>query len=138
MLELRGDSQPQLHRQHILILDDDEDTCLLFQLVLELEGAEVTIAYSVAQATQVLLERKVDVLISDIALPDQDGCAFLSGLRRQEQDQNQSILAIAVTAMSGAALQQRTLAAGFNRYLLKPVDIAELVKAVVELTRSKA
>ena len=126
-----------LQHRRILVVDDNADTRVLFQLVLELEGADVITVASVAEAISVLSWRRVDGLISDIALPGEDGCTLLSRLRSGTRQDWRRIPALAVTATIGDAMQQRTHAAGFRSCLTKPVNIEELLAAVVEMLPSK-
>ena len=84
-----------------------------------------------------------DILISDIHLPDLDGYALLRCLRAQLQsrqsDRSLAIPAIALTGYDSHFLnkesQRRAAAAGFQKYLSKPVEIEELVRSVAELSQ---
>lgn len=126
----------QLYRQRLLVVDDDQDTRELFQFLLEAEGAEVKAVRTAAAALEVLSKWQGDALISDLTLPDSDGCALLTRLR-STQTGNQNIPAIAVSGWDEAEIREQILAAGFCSYLPKPVDSESLIAAVVQVTHPK-
>jgi CheY-like chemotaxis protein len=79
-----------------------------------------------------------DFLISDIALPDEDGVALIAELRQRGRDEGGAIPAVAVSAYARPEDRDRALAAGFQRYLAKPVDVLELIAVVAALSRDHA
>ena len=93
-------------------------------------GAEVRQADSAAAAMQVLGEWVPDVLLSDIAMPGEDGYALLRRLRTSSQPAMRNLPAIALTAFARSEDQERALAAGFQKHLPKPFDPAALYAAV--------
>ena len=116
-----GDGR-ELPGVRILLVDDDVDAGSAVAELLSLEGAVVTLAHSVAQATAALAQRDFDVAISDIAMPEQDGFDFLRAARRQRP----SLPVIALTAYATERDRQRVLAAGFNGFLSKPIESLQL------------
>ena len=78
------------------------------------------------------------VLVSDIAMPDEDGYALIRRLRVREAAHGGHVPALAFTALARAEDRSRALAAGFDGYVAKPVDPAELVDAVAAAAGSDA
>jgi CheY-like chemotaxis protein len=110
----------------ILIVEDDDDARELMQAVLEQRGATVSAAESVARAFELLQRTSPDVVVSDIAMPDEDGFTLARRLRALPADDGGLTPIIAVSAYAGSSDRTRALAAGFDRYLNKPVDFDEL------------
>ena len=79
----------------------------------------------------------IDVLISDIGMPEEDGYALIRRVRALPMPAG-AIPAIALTAFSAAADIERALAAGFDQHLGKPVDSEQLIHALAETKRSAA
>lgn len=118
----------------VLVVEDDADNRQLIEFMLSLCGAVVFAVPSARAAVEVMEALMPDVLISDIGMPDQDGYALMEHIRVLQQQPNQPIPAIALTAYSGSSAQQRAIAAGFQLHLTKPVTPEELVRAIVTLT----
>jgi len=123
---------------HLLIVDDQADTLEFLTMALEQQGATVSTASSAEEALRILEQASFlpDVLLSDIAMPGGDGYHLIHRLRRREASgQSRKIIpAIALTAFARAVDAEDALQAGFQRHITKPVDIAELTAAVVELS----
>lgn len=116
---------------NVIVVDDEVDSLDILTLILEQEGAEVTPVASANEAL-VAFERNIpDLIISDIGMPQTDGYSFITQIRQLPRGQN--IPAIALTAYAGEIDKQRTYDAGFQKHIAKPVDIPELIAAVVEL-----
>jgi CheY-like chemotaxis protein len=114
------------------VVDDERDARDAIATVLELCGAEVTAVSSVADAMASLAQSTPDAIVSDIAMPTEDGFALI---RRLRGDAGSRVPALALTAYASAADQRRILAAGFDAYLTKPIDATELVDTVARLAR---
>ena len=117
----------------VLVVDDDVATQEALTEVLTEMGAEVKVAPSAAEAMTVVAAFHPQLLLCDIAMPGEDGHAFLRRLRAGGGDGAASIPALALTALATDDDRQRSLAAGFQMHLTKPVDIERLSEAVVEL-----
>ncbi len=134
------DSAPMkdLSGLRVLLVDDDADACEAMATLLASCGANVTTAASALQALDVLrsAEKQYDVLVSDIGMPDADGCELLREIRVRNFGDAKILPAIAVTAYAGDADRERVLAAGFNMHLTKPVDQSVLVSAVADVART--
>lgn len=95
----------------------------------------MTVADSVGRAFELLESIDPDVIVSDIAMPNEDGLSLARRLRELPADSAGMTPIIAVSAFSAASDRRRALAAGFNSYLHKPVDFDELsmtIHALVE------
>ena len=84
-----------------------------------------------------MLTSSPDVLVCDIALGDDDGLALIAELRRRAREEGGGLPAVAVSAFARPEDRDRALAAGFHRYLAKPVDVLELVAVVAALYRER-
>ena len=116
--------------ERVLIVEDNEKNMKLFRDVLSAKGYRTLEATSGAQAIELALEHAPDLVLMDIRLPDVDGVEALGRLRSDER--TTSIPVVAVTAQAMRGDRERFLAAGFDGYVPKPVDIAELAATVRE------
>ena len=107
------------------------------QLLLASCGAEVRVAASAAQAFEILDRWRPDVLVSDIAMPGEDGYALIQQLRRRSLEDGGGLPAIALTAYAGEGDRARILSAGFQRHMVKPADPVELTAAVAALAHRR-
>jgi len=114
----------------VLVVDDEADAQELARMALELSGGEVRTAGGVTQALEMLEGWAPAVLVSDIAMPHEDGYALIRHVRAREATHGGHIPALAFTALARAEDHARVLAAGFDGYLSKPVDPVQLVDAV--------
>ena len=117
----------------ILLVDDEEDARDVMASALEACGATVKSAPSAREALDILESTTVDLLLSDIAMPEQDGYALIREVRAMSSAHLASIPAAAVTAHARKDERERALAAGFQMHLTKPIDPAALVRAVALL-----
>jgi two-component system, OmpR family, response regulator len=121
-----------LHQVTVLVVEDDLDSLELFSVYLQLEGANVVLARSIANALETA--GTIDVLVSELLLSDGDGVELLRRLRGQTG--RESLPAVALTSLSDPDWQRRALQAGFNRCVLKPFPLAELTRCLAALTRN--
>jgi CheY-like chemotaxis protein len=117
---------------HILLVDDEPDARDLFQAMLESYSAIVVTAASAKDAVRILDHISFDVLVADIAMPNEDGYWLIKEIRRVPA--HRWLPAIAVTAFGGPA---DTLTAGYNAFIKKPVDPDTLCETVAEVVRSR-
>ena len=120
---------------HVLVVDDDDDARQLLRTILRYCGALVTVTASAREALTVLARVTPDALVSDIAMPEEDGYWLIRELRALSPARGGAIPAIPLTAHGAAHEPARTLAAGFQMHLRKPIDPWELCNAIVGLVR---
>jgi PAS domain S-box-containing protein len=116
---------------HVLVVDDDPGSNAVVSALLASCGGEVRTAESAPEALEIAGRWQPDVLVSDLAMPGEDGFALLRKLRARKGPLGE-VPAIALTAHAGAADRLRSLAAGFQAHIAKPFDPAELAAAVEE------
>jgi PAS domain S-box-containing protein len=114
----------------ILIVEDDDDTRGMLVSALSHCGAQARDAATAAEGFTLFTQDRPDVLISDIAMPDGDGYSLLRRIRALPPEQGGQVPAAALTAYSTSEDRTKALRAGFQIYLPKPVDPAELVTVV--------
>jgi two-component system, NtrC family, response regulator PilR len=110
----------------VLVVDDEPDLRTLYELTLLREGHEVVSAPDLAQARDWLAQRRFDVLISDMRLPDGLGLELLRELAEQQRSEK----TIVITAYGSAENAVEALKSGAFDYLTKPVDLKQLRTAV--------
>lgn len=134
----RAETLPSLNGLHVLLVDDQEDAREALSIVLRTAGAQVYSAESAKEAVNALStldeESMPDVLICDIAMPDEDGYAALRRIRGWKTRDGKKPLvrlpAIAVTAFSQREDRIRALTAGFQMHMAKPVAPEELIVVI--------
>jgi PAS domain S-box-containing protein len=123
------DEASTLEGVRVLIVDDDRDTRQALRTMLEDRGALVTTAASAVDARARLAAGGLDVLVSDIRLPEEDGYALIRELRRT----GGTLPAVAITAHDDDDGPQQALAAGFHAYFGKPFDPDVLIGTIATL-----
>ena len=117
---------PRLDGVSVLVVDDDEDGRTLMVTVLEGRGARVRAAANSREALHMVEESLPDVVLSDISMPGEDGYQLLEQLRMR----GRITPAAAITACASPEDRARAAEAGFSLHLAKPVEPAQLVRAV--------
>ncbi len=122
----------------VLVAEDHGDTADLMRTVLQGQGAVVHIVDSIGAALAALANSDIDVLISDIGMPDGTGYDLMARVRdRGRMSGRTAPPAVAVTAFAGADDRERALAAGFQGWAAKPIDPALLVESVAQAARAR-
>ena len=116
----------------VLVVDDETDARDFVATVLEQYGAEVVAMATVDEALK-KVSNSINILVSDISMPGEDGYSLIRKLR--ERSQGEQIPAIALTAYARPEDRTRAIAAGFQMHLSKPVDPRELASVVASLVR---
>ena len=112
----------------ILLVEDNEKNMKLLRDVLTAKGYRVLEATSGEEAVEVSLAERPQLVLMDVQLPGIDG---LEALRRVQDDaRTAAIPVLALTAQAMEGDRERFLAAGFDGYLAKPVDLVELLATV--------
>lgn len=127
-----------LNGVNVLVVEDNNDSRDFIKFALEQAGATVTTVSSAADAVAYLERNRPDILISDIAMPETDGYQFIQQLRATEQPGDKHIPAIALTAHAKPEDRSRSLAAGFQQHITKPVESTALITAVAELIKQQS
>ena len=128
-------SQQLLSGLNVLLVDDDSDTLTLMTTALTRRHANVTAVTSAVEAIQAITRRRPDVLVSDIAMPDEDGYGLIEKVRLLDKGTSDIIPAVAITAYAKEEDRKRALSAGFQIYLAKPVELTELISVVARAAR---
>jgi PAS domain S-box-containing protein len=119
----------------VLLVEDDVDARNLIQMVLELRGAKVRSAASAAEALKAFNVMVPDVLVSDIAMPDEDGYSLLRKVRSLPDERGGQTPAIALSGYASARDKADTFAAGYQAHLAKPLEPADLITAIESVVR---
>jgi PAS domain S-box-containing protein len=131
------DGLPRLNGLRVLFVDDQVDARELVSELLQVYGAEVIAVDSADNAIKAIEDSSPDVLVSDIGMPREDGYDLIRKIRAREAENGGRIPAVAVTGFAGSEHSRRALAEGFQRYLAKPIDPAELIALVADLAGRK-
>ena len=126
---------PRADGLHVLIVDDDASTLESLRALFEYYGARVTAVPSATAASRALESVRPDVLVSDIAMPDEDGYQLIARVRELDRERGGAIPAIALTAFAADDDRVRALVAGYDVHLSKPVNPEEVVAFVTQLAR---
>ena len=113
----------------ILVVDDERDSREMVAALLAQHGAEVVQSPSAESAMQALRERRVQLVVADIAMPQIDGYELMRRVRAA----GNTVPAIAVTAFARSDDRRQALDCGYNQYLAKPIDAAQLARIVRQL-----
>ncbi|MGB9179592.1 MAG: ATP-binding protein [Pyrinomonadaceae bacterium] len=132
-VETRLAPLPSLDGMQVLLVDDDPDTLQILNVTLTEYRATVQTASSATEALEVLEWFKPDVLVSDLAMPDEDGYSLIAKVRAREAERGVQLSAIALTAYVRVKDRARALSAGFNMFVPKPVEPRELITAIANL-----
>ena len=127
------DSTIDLSNLKLLVVDDEVDSREFVAFVLEQYGAVVTAVASAGAALEALALEKPDLLLSDIGMPEMDGCMLIRQIRAMPPEQGGEIPAIALSAYASNADSKQALLAGFQKHIAKPVEPAQLIAVVATL-----
>jgi signal transduction histidine kinase/ActR/RegA family two-component response regulator len=130
------DELPSLSNLRILVVDDEPDSRDLVQFVLEGYGAIVKTAASVTEAIATLETESLDLLVSDLGMPGQDGFDLIRTVRSQG-GRLERLPAIALTAYASQFLEQQAEESGYQEYLTKPINPYELIKLAHQLVQQE-
>jgi signal transduction histidine kinase len=118
----------------VMVVDDDLDTCEIVGAVLRRAGAEVRTCMSASQALTVLDSWVPDLLVSDIAMPGEDGYTLIRKVRARKSEEGGRMVAMALTAYGREEDRMRALSAGFQEHVGKPIQPSQLVRLVARVT----
>ncbi len=118
---------PKHVRPNVLVVDDDQVSTMMLELILSDEGFAVKTASSLETALALAEQIKFDVLISDFKLPDGDGCELLSRLLEKRR-----IMGIMVSGFSDEEHLMKFRAAGFIETITKPIVVESVIRKLKE------
>lgn len=121
---------------HILVVEDDEDTLELLQSTFSVKGYRVTTCQSAQEALEIAPRNSIDLILSDIGLPQMDGFEMMKELRQLPNMSD--VPAIALTGYVSQKDTRMALESGFNAYISKPVEPAELMSTIARLLKNSA
>lgn len=116
----------------VLLVDDEPDALMLVERFLAAAGATALLATNVDEA-MMELERRPDIIVSDIAMPGGDGYHLMRCVRARSIDRGGATPAIALTARASKTDHSLALLAGFQVHLAKPIKATELVASIHQL-----
>ena len=119
----------------VLVVDDDLDAREVVKRLLEERRSVVSTAGSAEEAMRLLREKRFDVLVSDIGMPDEDGLSLLGRVRALGAKAGGDLPAVALTAYARPEDREKAMRAGFQVHLAKPIDPAELFTLVASAAK---
>ena len=131
--ETNGLETHSLNGLRVLLVDDEAETREIISTVMTRIGAEVTACHSASEALATLLEWKPDVILSDIAMPDEDGYSFIGKVRSLPREKGGETPAAALSAYARDIDRRQALAAGYQMHIAKPIGATQLVTMVARL-----
>jgi signal transduction histidine kinase/ActR/RegA family two-component response regulator len=129
-------SLPSLADVKVLLVDDDPDTLQILSVMLAESKAGVQTAASVSEALEILEWYQPDVLVSDLAMPGEDGYSLIGKIRALAGGKVTQVPAVALTSYVRVEDRARALSAGFNLFVPKPVEPEELITAIANLVEA--
>lgn len=126
-------SAPSAPQTHVLVVDDEPDLRVLYQLTLLREGYQVEAAGNLAEAWELLAHKQFDAVITDMRLPDGLGLELLHGMSAQQRNER----CIVMTAYGSADNAVEALRAGAFDYLTKPVDLKQFRSVVASAVQGQ-
>jgi PAS domain S-box-containing protein len=129
----RGMGAVRLDGVHVLLVEDDDDSRKLLGTMLKRYGARVTSTKSAAEALAAFEGELPDVLISDIGMPDQDGYELMRKLRALPPERGGKTPAIALTGYASRKDRDRAINSGYQQHMAKPIEQADMIKAIAAL-----
>ncbi len=134
----KPEEQRLLEGTKILIVEDEPDSREVLQLFLEQNGAQVKSTESAADAIKLLQSTEnglPDIILSDLAMPQQDGYSMLSQIRQYPVEKGGNIPAIALSAFSSMDNKQKAFESGFQKYHTKPFEPDGIVQDILQLLK---
>jgi CheY-like chemotaxis protein len=130
---------PSLEGVKVLLVDDDQDTLKMLTTLLTEHEAVVQTASTTADALEAFQWFKPDVVVSDLAMPGEDGFSLIAKLKTLATEAGRQMpAAVALTAYVRVEDRTRALSAGFNMFVPKPIQPVELITAIANLVEAGA
>jgi PAS domain S-box-containing protein len=119
----------------VLLVDDEEDSREALRRILQQNGMLVTTASSAREAFELVERLEPDILLSDIAMPGEDGLSLIRRVRLLPLERGGRIPAAALSAYAGVEERRKALLAGYHYHIPKPVDAAHLLAIIATMAR---
>jgi CheY-like chemotaxis protein len=119
-----------LESWRVLVIDDEPDTIDILTIVLASVGVTVLTAANGEEGLTTFRSEDLNLVLTDLAMPEMDGWELLNQIRREENGNKTSIIALTAHAMAGD--KERVMAAGFDGYLSKPLKMFTLLADLEE------
>jgi CheY-like chemotaxis protein len=133
-------AEPNLDGVWVVVIDDEPDAREMVKMVLQQWGAKVTALETVPEVIDTLGGepggKRPDVLVADIAMPDEDGFCLIRKVRKLDPKRGGTIPAIALTAYATTEDRLRVLSEGYQLHVAKPVSLIELASVVERLANN--
>lgn len=126
-----------LNGLRILVVDDELDSRELITAILTRCGSEVRCSESAAEAIRAVRDWKPNLLVSDIGMPNEDGYSLIQKLRKMKWKWARELPAVALTAYATVEDRARTLDAGFQVHVSKPIEAEALVRSIADAAGRK-
>jgi CheY-like chemotaxis protein len=124
---------PSLAGIRVLAVDDEPDARALVKRILEDCGAEVLVAETAEEALALVRSARPHMIVSDIGMPGEDGYQLIRAVRELSPDEGGRTPAAALSAFARAEDRTRSLRAGYQTHLVKPVEPTELTAVIASL-----
>jgi len=131
--ETNGSDLRSLQGLRVLLVDDEAEARQIISTVISRSGAEVKTCTSAEEALAKLIEWRPDVLLSDIAMPDEDGYSLIGKIRLLPREKGGETPSAALTAYAREEDRNQALAAGYQMHIAKPVAPGLLVSMIAKL-----
>jgi CheY-like chemotaxis protein len=118
------DRSRQMPRRRVLVVEDNRDMADSLRELLEVWGHEATVAYNGPAGIRTALQLQPEIVLCDLGLPGQDGYGVAAALRRAPAVSSARLIAISAYALED--YRRRSLEAGFDLFMPKPLDLEEL------------
>ena len=130
-------NQVRLDGIKILLVEDTPDARVYISRIFSRAGAQVLTASSAQEARQILLHDEPDVIVSDIAMPDEDGLSFIRKLRAYGGLSGSHIPAMALTAFTDSQTRNQIFKAGFQAHVAKCSNFESMLQTVCDLAKGE-
>jgi CheY-like chemotaxis protein len=126
----RTKSVAQKFATRVLVVDDDAETRTALRALLSNADMKVEVAGSVSEAIDAVSRFSPRVVVSDLAMPEEDGFDLIHRIRSEEKQSGGHITAVAMTGLEKPNVREEALEAGFDAFFSKPVNLARLVETI--------
>jgi CheY-like chemotaxis protein len=120
-----------LENWNVVVVDDEMDSLIVAQMLLEMAGANVLTASDGREGLQLICKEIPDFILSDLSMPEMDGWRLIQELHTDRRTSEIPIIALTAHAMHGD--RERAISAGFTNYLTKPLDPDKFISQLLHL-----